>query len=259
MTAPLIGALAPVLAIVDGHATTLSTNVAELFGKRHADVLRAAELLRSQVPEHAQRNFALSDYLDSTGRTLPAYRLTRDGFTLLAMGFTGSKALQFKLAYIDAFNRMEAELQRRATSGPLDRAKGLIDIFAAAHAHARSTGLSERLAVGLAAGAVAEATGYNLLAAGRLSLRDLAPARQEPRRQAGDQLPRMLRTIGQARSYAGDRRYGHLLAQGAMPYGKLLALMKMPTKALRELCEVAQEAGQIRATANGYVLAGGAA
>jgi phage regulator Rha-like protein len=40
----------------------------------------------------------------------PAYRLTRDGFTLLAMGFTGKRALQFKLAYIDAFNKMEAEL-----------------------------------------------------------------------------------------------------------------------------------------------------
>ena len=49
---------------------------------------------------------------EQNGQTYPMYLMNRDGFTLLAMGFTGKKALQFKLAYIDAFNTMEAELNR---------------------------------------------------------------------------------------------------------------------------------------------------
>ena len=63
--------------------------------------------------EFTERNFALSEFTDSTGRVLPAYRLTRDGFTLLAMGFTGKEAMQWKVAYLTAFNKMEAELLAR--------------------------------------------------------------------------------------------------------------------------------------------------
>lgn len=65
--------------------------------------------------ERRLRNFAEGYYtLPQTGtQQHPYYNLTRDGFFLLAMGFTGKKALQFKLAYIDAFNRMEAQLQEQ--------------------------------------------------------------------------------------------------------------------------------------------------
>ncbi|MGK5615600.1 Rha family transcriptional regulator, partial [Proteus mirabilis] len=59
-----------------------------------------------------QRNFSLSEYIDSTGRKLPLYEMTKDGFVFLVMGFTGKKAAQFKEAYIAAFNRMEAELTK---------------------------------------------------------------------------------------------------------------------------------------------------
>lgn len=52
-------------------------------------------------------NFQLSGYKDPTGRTLPEYLMTRDGFTLLAMGFTGAKAMQWKIKYAEAFNTME--------------------------------------------------------------------------------------------------------------------------------------------------------
>jgi len=108
----LIPAIAPVLTVVDGIPTTTSADVARHFGKRHEHVMDSIRGLLAQLPENAHPNFRVSEYTDPTGRKLPAYTLTRDGFTLLAMGFTGKRALQFKLAYIDAFNRMEAALHQ---------------------------------------------------------------------------------------------------------------------------------------------------
>ena len=108
----------PDLKIIDGQITTTSLQIAEHFGKQHKDVLRAIKNLLKELPEGYQRNFALIqiDVDLGMGRTRkdPAYRITRDGFTLLAMGFTGKEALQWKLAYITAFNAMEAELLRKA-------------------------------------------------------------------------------------------------------------------------------------------------
>ena len=103
----------PDLEIIEGHVTTTSQQVAQHFGKRHDTVLRAIANLDCS-PEFTARNFAASEYTDSTGRKLPAYRLTRDGFVFLAMGFTGKDAAQWKEAYINAFNRMEAELLQPA-------------------------------------------------------------------------------------------------------------------------------------------------
>lgn len=104
------------LAVVNGQPTTTSLDVARHFAKLHDDVLRRIRSLLSQLPaDFTDRNFAGSDYTDSTGRKLPMYRLTRDGFALLAMGFTGAKALQFKMAYIDAFNCMESQIKAAAT------------------------------------------------------------------------------------------------------------------------------------------------
>lgn len=109
--------LLPVVSIVNGNAVALSTDVAAYFGKRHDDVLKSIRILLSELGEEHARNFAAMSLDVGIGngatRKRPAYRMTRDGFTLLAMGFTGSKALQFKLAYIDAFNKMEAELSSR--------------------------------------------------------------------------------------------------------------------------------------------------
>lgn len=106
-------AITPAITIVDGKPTTLSTDLSRHFGKRHDDVLRVIRNLLPQLPDGGVRNFAETPVTEEqNGQTYPAYRLTRDGFTLLAMGFTGKKALAFKLAYIDAFNRMEAELQQ---------------------------------------------------------------------------------------------------------------------------------------------------
>lgn len=98
----------------NGEPYTTSRAVAERFGKLHKNVLKAIENLLADMPdaEFARLNFELSSYVDSTGRTLPEYRLTHDGFALLAMGFTGSDALAWKVAFLQAFNEMEAELQR---------------------------------------------------------------------------------------------------------------------------------------------------
>lgn len=106
-------AVSPVITLIEGVATTTSLEVARVFGKIHRDVVRAIEnLIQELDKERGMRIFAHTQLInEQNSKTYSAYRLTRDGFTLLAMGFTGKRALQFKLAYIDAFNKMEAALK----------------------------------------------------------------------------------------------------------------------------------------------------
>lgn len=109
----------PELSIHDGTVTTTSAQVAQFFGKRHDSVMRAKRALEREMagPDYVH-NFVevISDYKNGRGgsQTSKSYRMTREGFMLLAMGFTGKEALRWKLAYIAAFNRMEAELQKPA-------------------------------------------------------------------------------------------------------------------------------------------------
>ncbi|MBU7539394.1 phage regulatory protein/antirepressor Ant [Levilactobacillus brevis] len=98
----------------DKQAVTSSLQVAETFGKNHRDVLRAIDDLKD-VRNFAQM-FSETNLPDSYGRNRRGYYMNRDGFTLLAMGFTGSKALQFKLQYIDAFNEMEDQVKFQVPS-----------------------------------------------------------------------------------------------------------------------------------------------
>lgn len=117
-------ASAPVVSIINNQVVTTSLEVARVFDKRHDNVLRSIEQIVADLKNEAsdsnftESNFGLSEYTDSTGRTLPLVNLTRDGFTLLAMGFTGKRALQFKLAYIAQFNAMEAALKRKSSVHP---------------------------------------------------------------------------------------------------------------------------------------------
>ena len=97
-----------------------SEQVARHFNKNHRDVLRAIRTLLADLPEvWGLRNFAQINKITELGHATtedPAYLMTRDGFTLLAMGFTGKKALEWKLRYIEAFNAMYAgmeEMRRR--------------------------------------------------------------------------------------------------------------------------------------------------
>lgn len=97
-----------------------SLDVAETFEKRHADVLRDIEHLQCSE-EFTQRNFALTSYKDASGKSNKEYLITRDGFTILVMGYTGEKAMRFKEAYIKQFNAMEKALFERIK----EREKGI--------------------------------------------------------------------------------------------------------------------------------------
>lgn len=112
-TSALSTSVTPDLTVIDGVITTTSLQVAEHFGKTHKSVLRAIRNLECSTEYH-QRNFAPMVVTVEIGsgatRDDPAYRLTRDGFVFLAMGFTGKEAAQWKEAYITAFNKMESEL-----------------------------------------------------------------------------------------------------------------------------------------------------
>lgn len=85
---------------------TDSRNVSEVFGKRHDNVLRDIESIKKDVLNFEEMFFE-STMPDSYGREQRVYLMNRDGFALLAMGFTGSEAMQWKLKYISAFNEME--------------------------------------------------------------------------------------------------------------------------------------------------------
>ena len=88
---------------------TTSILVAEKFERNHRDILRAIKKLDCSA-DFTERNFTLSEYLDSTGRKLPMYEMTKDGFMFLVMGFTGAAAAKIKEAYINTFNQMAAML-----------------------------------------------------------------------------------------------------------------------------------------------------
>ena len=104
----------PSVSLHDGRPATTSREVAHYFRKRHDNVVRDIRSIMDNCPEEfTALNFEVSNYLDQTGRSLPMYIIFRDGFTLLAMGYTGPVAMLFKLAYIEAFNLMEAELAKR--------------------------------------------------------------------------------------------------------------------------------------------------
>ena len=97
----------------DGQLVVSSRQVAEDFGKQHKDVLEAINKLYVQMSTaEFSALFIKSEYTASNGKKNPEYLLTRDGFSLLVMGFTGKAALDWKLKYIDAFNRMEKTIQK---------------------------------------------------------------------------------------------------------------------------------------------------
>jgi len=129
----------PRISMAGGEPVCNSVDIARHFGKAHKDVLRSIDGLLDQLEAgFNRRNFTPIDYRDDRGRQQRCFELTRDAFSLLVMGFTGSAALKWKLAYINAFNRMEAELRRIAAASPellprLEKVEGelaaLIDLY----------------------------------------------------------------------------------------------------------------------------------
>lgn len=97
-----------------------SLDIADTFDKRHADVLRDIRNLECSE-QFRMSNFAQSEYLNSQKHKQPMYYLTRDGFTLLVMGYTGKEAMKFKEGYIKQFNAMEKALNGKY----IEREKGI--------------------------------------------------------------------------------------------------------------------------------------
>lgn len=96
----------------NGQILASSREVADRFSKNHKEVLRSIKNISKEIST-AQfcALFKPSTYKASNGKSNPEYLLTRDGFSLLSMGFTGKEALEWKLKYIDAFNQMEEKLK----------------------------------------------------------------------------------------------------------------------------------------------------
>lgn len=100
---------------------TSSREVALNFDKEHKHVLESIRSLEKDVPDFRLMFFETT-MPDSYGREQKVYLMNRDGFTLLAVGFTGKKALKFKLDYIAAFNAMEEKLKQNIPTDPLQLA-----------------------------------------------------------------------------------------------------------------------------------------
>lgn len=94
---------------------TTSLKVAEVFNKEHKHVLDAVRKLFTAENSAVKQMFQESTYFNERNQSQPMFIINRDGFTLLVMGFNGKKALDFKVKYIEAFNKMEAELKSQQT------------------------------------------------------------------------------------------------------------------------------------------------
>lgn len=106
----------------DGGAVTTSLMVASVFGKRHSNVLQDIDQIGLKVhsAEIFHSYFHSTTYTDDAGKENRMYEMTKDGFTLLVMGYNGLKAMAFKLKYIDAFNQMEKQLRAVTASYMID-------------------------------------------------------------------------------------------------------------------------------------------
>lgn len=100
--------------VVDTAIYTTSLDIAKVFEKRHDNII--AQIRALPQDDFNALNFKAVTYKDAKGEIRPAYNLTRDGFSLLIMGFTGIKAYQWKIAFIQAFNQMENALRKQSKS-----------------------------------------------------------------------------------------------------------------------------------------------
>lgn len=116
--------------VENNQIVTDSRSVAEHFGKQHKNVLQTIENLAAENP--ATKFLFQKATFENRGKQYPMYLMNRDGFSLLVMGFTGAKALEWKLKYIEAFNAMERKLKEATydsymISDPVERAKKWIE------------------------------------------------------------------------------------------------------------------------------------
>ena len=117
-----------ILSTQNGEPVVSSREVAKNFGKEHKDTLESIRQIL--VAANSATKFFHESSFEYRGRQFPEYFMNRDGFTLLAMGFTGKAALEWKLKYIEAFNEMEKKLAQRPQ---LSRAELMAQALIAAH------------------------------------------------------------------------------------------------------------------------------
>ncbi len=101
------------ISIKNDEAITTSLMVADFFNKRHDRVLRAIENTLVGLPKNGVTYFRKSEYVNAQNKKQPMYEMNRAGFELIAMGFTGKKALEWKLKYIEAFEQMAVYINFR--------------------------------------------------------------------------------------------------------------------------------------------------
>lgn len=121
---------------------TTSLLVAETFEKEHRNVLKSIRKLMSATNVAVAQMFDETTYVNEQGKEQPMFFMNRDGFTLLAMGFSGEKALKFKVDYINAFNAMEVELKSQQTK-QLSAAESLLQSVQLLVAHERQLAILE--------------------------------------------------------------------------------------------------------------------
>ena len=121
-----------ILSMQNGEPVVSSRQIAESFEKRHDHVMRDIEDIMRGLPKNGDTPmFYKTEYVhEQNGQSYPMYLMNRDGFTLLAMGFNGKAALEWKLKYIAAFNEMEKKL---AEQPQLTRSQLLATALIAAH------------------------------------------------------------------------------------------------------------------------------
>ena len=121
---------------------TNSLLVAETFEKEHRNVLKSIRKLMSATNVAVAQMFDETTYVNEQGKEQPMFFMNRDGFTLLAMGFSGEKALKFKVDYINAFNKIEAELKSQQPK-QLSAAESLLQSVQLLVAHERQLAILE--------------------------------------------------------------------------------------------------------------------
>lgn len=118
-----------ILSTQNGEPVASSRQIAESFGKEHKDTLESIRQILA-AENSATKSMFYETTFENRGKQYPMYLMNRDGFTLLAMGFTGKAALEWKLKYIAAFNEMEKQLAQRPQ---LSRAELMAQALIAAH------------------------------------------------------------------------------------------------------------------------------
>lgn len=131
----------------NGKIVTSSVDVAQNFDKQHKDVLEAIDLKiqSAENSAHYKSMFVEEFYKDSRGRKQRMYLMNRDGFTFIAMGFTGRKADNFKLQYIKAFNEMEEHIKQQPQIPTTQRELALLALSVTEETNQRVDDLNDRL------------------------------------------------------------------------------------------------------------------